>query len=117
MYINLAHISVQHDKSKHVKVYRHLIKEKLDSGSTCTPYVSTNGQLAELTKGLANLSFQAITSNLEMYNIYSPSWGGDLRNSWSFEYLKVFVQLYLFLLFMVRYIPWFIGTDRVIKHA
>ena len=39
--INIAHNPVQHDRTKHIEIGRHFIKEKLDSGLTCTPYVST----------------------------------------------------------------------------
>ena len=54
--INIAHNPVQHDRTKHVEVDRHFIKEKLDSGLICTPFVSTEGQLADvLTKGLSGL--------------------------------------------------------------
>ena len=49
--INIAHNPIQHDKTKHIEVDRHFIKEKLDSGLICTPCVSTNRQLADvLTK-------------------------------------------------------------------
>ena len=39
--INIAHNLVQHDHTKHVEVDHHFIKEKLESGLICTPYVST----------------------------------------------------------------------------
>ena len=56
--INIAHNPVQHDHTKHVEVDRHFIKEKLDSGLICTPFVSTEGQLADvLTKGLSGSAF------------------------------------------------------------
>ena len=59
---------------KHVKVDQHFIKEKLDIGLICMPYVSTKGQLADvLTKGLASQEFQIITCKLRMGNIYSPT--------------------------------------------
>ena len=59
---------------KHVKVDQHFIKEKLDIGLICMPYVSTKGQLADvLTKGLASQEFQIITCKLGMDNIYSPT--------------------------------------------
>lgn len=51
------HNLVQYDQTKHVAVDRHFIKDKLDSGLLCTPYISTSGQLADiLTKGLRNPS-------------------------------------------------------------
>ena len=70
--INIAHNPVQHDQPKHTEVNRHFIKEKLDSGLICTPYVPTRGQLVDiLTKGLASIVFQAIASKLGIENIYS----------------------------------------------
>ena len=51
--ISIAHNPMQHDRTKHIKVNRHFIKEKIDSALICTPYVSTKGQLANVpTKGL-----------------------------------------------------------------
>ena len=35
---NIAHNPVQHDRTKHVEVDRHFIKEKLDYGLISTPY-------------------------------------------------------------------------------
>ena len=53
--INIAYNLVQHDKTKHVEVDRHFIKEKFDSDLICTPYGSLGGQLADvITKGLDN---------------------------------------------------------------
>jgi len=34
--INIAHNLVQHERTKHVEVDNHFIKEKLDSGTICT---------------------------------------------------------------------------------
>ena len=72
--INIAHNPVQHDRTKHVEVDRHFIKEKLESGLICTPYISTENQLADvLTKGLMSSAFQKIVGKLGMENIYSPT--------------------------------------------
>lgn len=46
--INIAHNPVQHDRTKHIEVDKHFIKEKLDSGLICTPFISTSGQLADI---------------------------------------------------------------------
>ena len=51
--ICIAHNLVQHDRTKHVEVDRHFIKENLDSGLICTPFVTSSDQLAHiLTNGL-----------------------------------------------------------------
>ncbi|RDX75634.1 Copia protein, partial [Mucuna pruriens] len=56
--ISIAHNPIQHDRTKHMEVDRHFIKEKLDSSLICTPYVLSQGQLANiLTKGFC-LQFQ-----------------------------------------------------------
>ena len=72
--INIAHNPVQHDRTKHVEVDKHFIKEKLDSGIIYTPFVSTGNQLANvLTKVLSGSTFQSIVSKLGMDNIHSTS--------------------------------------------
>ncbi|KAL5543170.1 hypothetical protein UlMin_010880 [Ulmus minor] len=51
--INIAHNPVHHDKTKHVEIDRHFIKEKIESGEICIPLVTSGNQLANvLTKGL-----------------------------------------------------------------
>ena len=72
--ISIAHNPVQHDRTKHIEMDRHFIKEKLDSGLICTPYVSTWDQLADVfTKGLNKTSFQKNISKLGMEDTYSPA--------------------------------------------
>ena len=52
----------------------HFIKEKLDSGLICTPFVSTKDQLADvLTKGLPGTTFREIVNKLGMKDIHSPT--------------------------------------------
>ena len=46
--ISIAHNPVQHDKTKHIEVDKHFIKEKLDSGQICIPYISSSDQLANV---------------------------------------------------------------------
>jgi len=72
--ISIAHNPVQRDRTKYIDVDRHFIKEKLDSGLICTPYISSQGNLADLlTKGLNNKNFERIVSKLGMIDIHSPA--------------------------------------------
>lgn len=77
--INIAHNPVQHDRTKHVEIDRHFIKEKLESGLLCMPYVSSGEQLADvLTKGLSSTSLQRILNKLGMKDIFTPSLRGSV---------------------------------------
>jgi len=37
--IDIAHNPIQHDKTKHTKIDRHFIKEKLEEGLVCMSYI------------------------------------------------------------------------------
>lgn len=72
--INIAHNPIHHDRTKHIEIDRHFIKEKLEEGLACMSYVPSRRQLADvLTKGLNSPSFHNIVSKLGMEDIYSPA--------------------------------------------
>ena len=65
--ISMAHYLVQHDRTKHVEIDKHFIKEKLESGIICIPYVPSDGQIADVfTKGLAVQHFLKILSRTSL---------------------------------------------------
>ena len=72
--ISIAHNPVLHDRTKHVEVDKHFIKENLDSGLVCMPYIPTTEQVADiLTKGLPKKQFENFISKLAMEDIYKPA--------------------------------------------
>ncbi|CAH9071921.1 unnamed protein product, partial [Cuscuta europaea] len=63
--INIAHNPVLHDRTKHIEVDRHFIKEKIEAGIVCTPFISTKEQTTDIfTKGLFKPVFEFLISKL-----------------------------------------------------
>ena len=72
--IEIAHNPVQHDRTKHVEVDRHFIKENLDRKIIQFPFVRSEDQLADiLTKAVSGKTFHGAINKLGLINIYAPT--------------------------------------------
>ena len=67
--ISISENPVQHDKTKHVEVDRHFIKENLEAKVVEMPYVKSEDQLTDiLTKAVNSKSFREILGKLSIGN-------------------------------------------------
>ena len=63
--INISENPVQHDRTKHVEVDRHFIKEKLEAKVINLPHVKSKDQLAAiLTKAVGTQFFEVVLRKL-----------------------------------------------------
>lgn len=65
--IRISENPVQHDRTKHVEVDRHFIKEKLEARIVEVPFVRSEDQLADiLTKAVSRQVFEATLHKLSI---------------------------------------------------
>ena len=72
--IAIANNPIQHDRTKHVEVDHHFIKDHLDKGTISFPFVTSQDQLVVvLTKAVSGKVFHSSLDKLGMTDIYSPT--------------------------------------------
>ncbi|CAL8151472.1 unnamed protein product [Prunus armeniaca] len=72
--IAIAQNPVQHDRTKHVEVDRHFIKQKLEAKVFQFPFVKSEDQLADiLTKAISSKVFHNSLDQLGIGDIYAPT--------------------------------------------
>ena len=64
---------VQHERSKHVEIDKHFIREKFEEGTICLTYLPTSQATDVLTKVLLKPAFENCISKLNMINIINPT--------------------------------------------
>ena len=65
--ISISENPVQHDRTKHVEVDRHFVKEKLETGLIKLPFIRSEDQLADiLTKAVNGKTFNNILCKLDI---------------------------------------------------
>ena len=69
-----------HERTKHIEVDCHFIRQKIQGKEIETPFVRSKDQLADIfTKGLDPKPFEANVSKLGFIDIYNPSLRGSVE--------------------------------------
>ncbi|RVW72021.1 Retrovirus-related Pol polyprotein from transposon RE1 [Vitis vinifera] len=72
--LHIASNPVFHERTKHIEVDYHFIREKIASGCMATSFVNSNDQLSDIfTKSLRGPRIKYICNKLGAYNIYAPA--------------------------------------------
>ena len=72
--LHIASNPVFHERTKHIEVDCHFIREKIASGCVATSFVNSNDQLVDIfTKSLKGPRIKYICNKLGAYNIYAPA--------------------------------------------
>ena len=66
--------STFYERTNHIEIDCHYIRDKVMSGVISTRHMASSHQLADIfTKGLAGISYDATCTKLGMFDLYAPA--------------------------------------------